>query len=269
MNVVIIPPPKLGGVYDDNRIWARQYAAADNKNRSIVEMGHGNLASAAVRASEIAARQAGRDGSVIYAVGHGGVGTQSTSATADLAPKRQLQISQFLAFYDAQTAWPGKSIRQMETDLISINHKKLKRAAAKKKVDAWCRTYIRSNCPIAQRQVLDLPRVQHLYDEVIEIYHRQPVYRIILLTCNVGNATAFVDEVSTDFGVPVLAYRRRVMSQRHGLKVRMFLEGDVAGAGTNTDRALTELMPDAQVSDYYVGRIIVSRTPMEHSAVPN
>jgi hypothetical protein len=33
MDVVIVTPPGLGGIYDDNRTWANQFAAADPNNR--------------------------------------------------------------------------------------------------------------------------------------------------------------------------------------------------------------------------------------------
>lgn len=73
MDVMIIPPPRLGGIYEDNRVWARQWQAADPTNRQLVELSNAT-AQAAVAATRIAARAAGATGNVIYAVGHGGTG---------------------------------------------------------------------------------------------------------------------------------------------------------------------------------------------------
>lgn len=38
MDVMIIPPPRLGGIYEDNRIWPAQWQAADPANRRLVPL---------------------------------------------------------------------------------------------------------------------------------------------------------------------------------------------------------------------------------------
>ena len=38
MDVMIIPPPRLGGIYEDNRIWAAPWQAADPANRRLVPL---------------------------------------------------------------------------------------------------------------------------------------------------------------------------------------------------------------------------------------
>ena len=68
-------------------------------------------------------------------------------------------------------------------------------------------------CDRRIEQVRDRSRVQPFYDQIAQIYHENPVRRVILLTCNVGNASGFLDEVSTDWGVPVAVYIRRVVSR--------------------------------------------------------
>ena len=268
MQVVIIPPPRLRGIYDDNRVWARQFVAADPQARAVVEM-TGPGADAVVEATERAATLAGAEGWVIYAVGHGGAGGEGhpEAGQADLAPRRGLRVTQFVAYYDAATPWAAatgealRPIRQMDEDLRAaqaVAGRRARRDAER----GWCTTYVvdpHAGCGQALAQMRDRSRVQPYYDRVAQTFRTRPVRRVVLLTCNVGSAVAFLDELSTDFPVPVAAYTRRVMSrwERRGGQTRvwMFLDGDAEGDGTNTDAALTELMRGAGRGDLRVGRV--------------
>jgi len=125
MDVMIIPPPRLGGIYEDNRIWPAQWQAADPANRRLLPLENATP-QAAVAATRIAARAAGTTGNVIYAVRHGGTGGSGheESGSADLAPNRAFRVTQFVAFSIASTTgWttsagtPLPSISQMEQAL--------------------------------------------------------------------------------------------------------------------------------------------------------
>ena len=116
-SVVITPPDQLRGIYRDNRIWAAQYVAHRSNDRAIVQLAD-STPQAVLQATSRAAKLAGTDGQIIYAVGHGGAGTSSVAGQADFAPNRAFRVTQFLAFYDDKTqAWNGPSIQQMESEL--------------------------------------------------------------------------------------------------------------------------------------------------------
>ena len=124
---------------------------------------------------------------------------------------------------------------------------------------AWCGRYIEEACAAARRQVLALHDLQPHYIALGDIFRSNPVRRIILLTCNVANASDFLDELATDLNVRVTAYTERVISRserRQGhLHVWMYLEGDERNQGTNNDRADVELMPGISSSKVRTGRI--------------
>jgi hypothetical protein len=259
VDVVIVPPSGLGGIYEDNRIWARQFVAADPEHRALIALAR-NDAQSVVDATRTAATRAGNDGRVIYAVGHGGSADGGEEAgQADLGPRRVLRVTQFVAFFDVSTTWSQMSLRDMERELAvadAIRGRTRRREAR----DRWCEDYVESECDIAMAQIRDRSRVQPYYDAIAQIFRAQPVRLVVLLTCNVGHATGFLDEVATDFRVPVRGFTRRVMSRREGqganARVWMFLEGDAPGDGTNTDAARTELLPGMSGDDARTGRVI-------------
>jgi hypothetical protein len=123
---------------------------------------------------------------------------------------------------------------------------------------------------VARKQVLDLRNLQPNYLEVGRIFRENSVRRIILLTCNVGNAAGFLDELAADLGVPVVAYTERVVARweekGRQRRVWMFWDGDKPGKGSHNDRADTELLPGVDPSKIRTGRVI-SRpaTQMRHT----
>jgi hypothetical protein len=256
MDVVIVSQARLGGIYRDNRRWATQFVAFDSANRALIELRGRNLAEAAVDATERAARMAGASGRVIYVVGHGGA-SDDQSGIVDLAPRRQLRISQLVAFDDCTSQDECPDFRAVESTIP-------RRRRAQR---AWCRTSQRvtdrSECSQIIRLFRERRRVQPYYNRIARIFQANRVSRVVFLTCNIGNATMVLDEISTDFNVSILAYRRRVMSgEDSGGQIRMFLEGDAEGHGTNTERARTEIPTE----DSYIARPrltprLRSRTP--------
>ena len=116
------------------------------------------------------------------------------------------------------------------------------------------------HCDLAWRQVGELATLRPYYRTLCDIFHAEPVNRVVMLTCNVANAPDFLDEISTDLGVRVVAFTERVMSRwqdpsdgpRH---VWMYLEGDVEGSGTNIDSADVELLPGLRSHQIMTGRI--------------
>ncbi|MEZ5353933.1 MAG: hypothetical protein R2762_14945 [Bryobacteraceae bacterium] len=273
---VVLTSPDLGGIYRDNRRWAQQFVDHDPENRSLIEV---NTAEDAVTATERAALAAGRTGKVIYAVGHGG-GSDAEgeggdqAGQADFAPRLRLRVTQFVVFYDVTTAWHGSSIADMETELSAAQaiRRSSRREAA---IRTWYGQYFvddpdapaaerRALRRIAVRSVSGRATAQGFYDRIVAAFQANPVSRVVLLTCNVANAEAFVDEMASDFGVQVQAYRRKVISTTRA-PIRMFLEGDAEGEGTNTARSTHEI-PN---SDIYVGRPMAAvRLPERRPTVP-
>lgn len=255
-SIVIVPPPGLRGIYLDNRTWAQQYVSAGS-DRGLVELA-ASTPEAALAATRVATAQAGTTGQIIYAVGHGGAGASAQGGQVDFAPNRAFRVSQFLAYYeDATGTWRGPSIPEMETEARRVaGLRRRPRGVAER---AWCGRYIAQACGIAREQILDLQTLQPHYLELGRIFRAAPVSRIVLLTCNVGNAPDFLNELATDLGVVCTAYTERVLSRwvragrsRH---VWMFLEGDRPGHGSNNDRADVELMPGVDHAKVITGRM--------------
>jgi len=268
--VVITPPDGLGGVYRDNRIWARQYAAHKPNERSVIQL-KASSAEAVLKATETAALEVKADGQIIYAVGHGGAGDSGVAGQADFAPKKAFRVSQFLAYYNDRTGtWIGQSITEMEAELREAEALHGKKSAKAKK--AWCGKYIEDACKVARGQVMDIKKLQPHYVALGKIFKENPVKRIVLLTCNVGNAYDFLDELATDLNVPVTAYTVRVMSRwekKNGkTRVWMYLEGDTPGNGTNVDSAAVELLPHIRSNQIARGRIRARPPSTRSSSAP-
>jgi hypothetical protein len=256
--VVIVPPEGSRGIERENRLWAAQFAAADPRNRQVVSLA-ANTPEAVLAATERAVTLAGREGEIVYAVGHGGAGSSAQAGQADFAPQGRFRVTQFLAYFEDQTGtWNGPSISAMQAEAGRIAG--LPRGQARRRDErAWCGRYIADACELARNQILDLGRLQPHYLALCQLLHRTPVRRVNLLTCNVASAEDFLDELATDLGVPVRAYTVRVMSQVHrrgrDSSVRMFLEGDPDGVRTNILAAETELLPGMEREQYRTGRV--------------
>jgi hypothetical protein len=135
---------------------------------------------------------------------------------------------------------------------------------------AWCERYLESNCATAWAQVGELAALRPHYAALCQMLHDTPVSRVVMLTCNVANAPDFLNELSTDFGVRVVAYTERVMSRwessGRSRQVWMYLEGDAPGTGTNTDQAMTQLLPGAGARQV-VGSVRLAQQ-RRHAAAP-
>lgn len=266
-DVVIVPPPGLGSVYGDNRLWAEQFRAADPSTRAVVAMRSSSAASA-LTATAAAISQAGERGRLIYAVGHGGAGDAPEAGQFDLAPRQQFRVSQFVVYDDDRThTWRGRPVSEIEREhhAAAAVHRPSARRRAR---TAWCDRYVEAHCDLAWHQVDQLATLRPHYTEWCRLLRESPLSMVFLLTCNVANAEDFLDEVSTDAGVRMRGYTERVMSrweesggERH---VWMYLEGDPIGSGTNNDRSDTELLPGVRSDQQITGRVI--RTVTDETA---
>jgi len=84
--------------------------------------------------------------------------------------------------------------------------------------------------------------IRAAYDRIGELLREFGVSNVTFLTCRVGNAEDFLNQIASDWGVTITAYQDRVaaMEDSEGL-MRVYLEGDAEGRGTNTDRARHEI----------------------------
>lgn len=249
-NVVVVPPDGLGVVYDQNRRWAMQYQGADPAERAVIEMG-GSTPDDVLEATAAAVARAGASGRVIFAVGHGGAGTEPSGGQFDLAPNRAFRVTQFLVYDEDLThTWHSTySVRHLEQTYLEAAGTEGSDARARAR-RSWIRTYAEAEGPAAWDQVGELATLRPYYERWCSLFRGSGLASVILLTCNVANAEDFLLEVATDMDVTVRAFTERVMSgvvRRGGeRRVVMFLDGDEPGVRTNNDRADVELMSGAE-----------------------
>ena len=87
------------------------------------------------------------------------------------------------------------------------------------------------------------------------ILKRARVGRVVLLTCRVGNAIDFVQQISNLWEIPVMGYKKRVVGviDQQG-QARVYLQGDAPGTGTNISLAEHEIPAMDNTDEYYVAR---------------
>lgn len=263
-NVVIVAPEGSRGIAGDFRIWSEQYVGKDPKQRALVAMTQENR-DAVVEATRKAAQLAGGGGRVIYAVGHGwGTSNKPQVGNADLGPNGILRVTEYVAFYHPTSGYSGCEIKKIAEDFDkagAVPKAKGQNAALAR----WCTKYkVRGGkCELLKKKVGARAIVQPSYERIAKIFRKSSVGRVLLLSCNIGQSYEFLDELSTDFGIPVGAYRKTVMVDRERpaggkgkLRVWVYLEGDRKGTGTNTDAAMTELMPGSGNSELIWGSVV-------------
>ncbi|MET0387031.1 MAG: hypothetical protein ABW321_13780 [Polyangiales bacterium] len=129
---------------------------------------------------------AGANGRVIINVGHGtgGGALQATEGTFDLAPGRALRIG-------------GKLVNDTFVDVF---------------YDVRSRPDQPSDLEHDLKDNPGAPRLARwrTYQEIATAFKTTRPRELVLLTCNVGNATEFLRKAANDFGVVITAYRKRV-----------------------------------------------------------
>ena len=258
-------PDKRARVRDHSCKWAEQFKKKDPENRDFVKMETGSPEEV-ISASEEAAKKAGGDGTIIYAVGHGG--GSGENGMADFGPRGDFRVTMYVAFNDISTSYSGTSLLKMEKDLETAEDTPNQRAK-KRAVQKWCKANVAKPCSKVIEAVRDRSAVQPYYERLAQVYRAHKVREIIMMSCNIGNAPQFLDEISTDFQVPVGSYTHGVMSEDVGEKVRYMFKKDVKkrGRGTNTARAETEIPPTGP-ADFYLGQVLASYDGPPQNAPP-
>lgn len=265
MKVVIVPRAGRGSIYSHNRTWGAQFRDASPTDRARVEM-TADDGDAAVAATRSAASQAGADGWVIYATGHGGAagGSRTDVGSIDLAPGGNFRITQDTVDYtETERSSDDAAIRRAGT-LPGAR-------AGESAVRAWCSAegmtedafeFCRDQyVPATRRTVERATRLRADIEDftaISAVFAASPVARVVFLACSVGGATAFLRRIAAAWNVPIYAYSREVASieERIGRTtwIRMYLNGDAEGEGTNTDRGRTEMPNPRDPADYFLAR---------------
>jgi hypothetical protein len=223
-----------------------------------------------IAALKTAAALAGANGTVILATGHAGATPQCVAGTAGCDPTvgrvtfdqfSTLVIDQSVAFY--KTTPPGSGGAKFPSAAEKDQHR-IEQAEAlntAKGKEAFIKSLTdKKQAPAAIKDALEAAAKatkrkarRAIYEAIGAAMAKPKLKRIVLLSCAVGSATKFIDQLARDWGVQVAAYRQRVAFEDDDKnKVRAHLLTDTDGVGTNIPRA--EIAPP-NATDPKVGYI--------------
>jgi hypothetical protein len=210
--------------------WSEQFVKYDPNNRKRIGMSGSESAAALVQKIINATDRrtgAGGGGTLVFAVGHGGAelsvrgsayNAQDATALAngmvDLAPGRKVRLArggQYVfvdPFYNWVFQHPGVAPKS-DRDIDQSVHP----GGYQARLHNW-----------------------DLYQKIGAAMTRNGVYKVIFLTCRIGNALNFVKKIALDWKVLVQAYNRYVWFVGSS-PVRVCLDGDENGGGTNNAAA--------------------------------
>jgi len=204
-------------------IWTRDYLKKQPQARNSLVMPSNPSPQQVVDIIGKAAKLAGANGTLIFNLGHGGTSTSGDTREGfvDLAPNKKMRIGGqqqdgiFInVFYDVNVAGPN-AFSDMDND-IKFN---ANTTGAKTRQQHW----------ISYKKIAEAIQAAHLY-------------RVLFLTCKVGNSSDFIKKIANDWGVVVTAPRRRVVLSPQKNRVRIHLEGDAPDTGTNVASSEEELL---------------------------
>jgi hypothetical protein len=199
-----------------NPNYRRRQRTPDHPSRSVLQE--------LLRISETAARAA-QGGEVIYLVGHGGfLDTDPNAGMIDLASNGHFRVQAATVFYNTGSSAGHVTIASQRTTDANILANPVFGAAER-------------------RAARDSILMRDTFDGLGEIFRRHHVSNVVFLTCQLGRAVGFLQRISQDWGVQVTAFSRRIaMDDRPdaGQYIRLYLNGDALGQGSNTERARTD-----------------------------
>jgi hypothetical protein len=197
---------------------------------------------------------AGTDGEVIFNVGHGATTADDetgTKGSVDLGPPGVLRLGGFGLtnvfvdiFYDTNVpdlvAPPtrggvrNKSQQKFDQE-ISDDTAALfspgQRAAAQKRQANWA-----------------------MYREICVAFNMVKPYRVVFLTCRVGNSPNFLRKIAIDWDVVVVGFKKRVMlAPQDNRRVRLYLEGDAPDFGSNVESNEYQMLLPTERNSVQVG----------------
>lgn len=215
-------------------VWADQWVAYDKLNRVNVRIPNPPSVGATVGAFATAIGAAGAGGTLVVNVGHGYLPqTQGGSGSAnafegavDMAPAAQMLLvgmnsidarAYVSVFYDtpAPYHYHGRNLPD-DRDLVTG-------CRTGKLTGADCR----QDLVRAAQTRLDRWRI---YEGIGSSIRAGNIYKVILLTCRIGQASEFLRKMASDWGVILEAYTRRVALERSARPYRVYLDGDAPTA---------------------------------------
>lgn len=221
-------------------VWGTAYVKAQPLARAQVFMPAQPNTKQVIDTIDQALKLANTDGTVIFNVGHGAAAaaqctngacplpgrTQPGDPTlaegmVDLAPSAALRLGGYHVqntfidvFYDFNVAGPP-AFSDQDNDL-KFNQGN---ADAKKRQANWA-----------------------VYQTICALFKRTSPYKVVFLTCNVGNATQFLRKIANDWGTVIEAYTSKIeLSTQDNGQVRVHLERDPPNTGTNVANSEHEL----------------------------
>ncbi len=210
--------------------WSNQFVRASPSTRRRVAMAAHLTHAQIVRIIDNAASYAnGNNNRLIMTVGHGGIHRAANhtviGSLVDLAPHRAFRVQRHLAFYNIQPGTYDLSEHDADQNVI-------RRAVTEPRYRPWVR-HARQN-----------QSMRNIYDQIGDVLQRRNIHHVVFHTCNIGNDTAFIQQISNDWHTTITAYTRRVIFndvEDNGNYVRTYLEFEQNGSGNNTERGRTEI----------------------------
>ena len=239
--------------------WAVEQFVKAKAGRDAVEMALNPTPVAYLKTIFSAGQKAGKGGTVLFLVGHGGDITTAHKfgmkvdlapgedprkvGIVDLAPSKKLRMETDDVFYDHDPDGAGPAMSQAKHD------KSIFDGAPDPKNKAAYLKWMREG---ATKGAIDRAEQWNRYLYTGMYLKHNGVRRVVLLTCKVGSATVFLDKIARDWQIEVQAFNRRIVSQEEekSTNVRLFLEGDADGVGSNTVDARTEIPKNG----YYIAK---------------
>lgn len=234
--------------------WARQFKAAAPTTRDLTIVTTTGTESA-VREASIAAivgaaEHAGSEGRVILAVGHGGVGSRSDTSVGmlDLAPRQVLRLQHEHVFYTDTQRTSDDTMTRRASEYPRGTCSRLSRYSdleSTPEADRFAWVDCRAVPRIEARRT-----IRTGYERVTAGFRSHRPGSVVLLSCEVGAASAFVQRICNDWGVPVQAFGRQVAFWQDADRLaRAYLYDDQPGEGTNRERSRTETPTGSQPGD--------------------
>jgi hypothetical protein len=217
-------------------LWTKQFVDTQPQARTKITMPAGAHPAQAITVIKRAIATAEQGGRIIFSVGHGSQGQGGAlDGMADLAPGGNAR----LGGHDHQNVWVDVFYDVNVGGANSVSDQQ----------------YDRDNNPNGQRA-----KNWAQYQDLASAFRAGGIQRVIFLTCKVGNAENFIRKIANDWGTVVVAYRDRMeiedVSTTPGTKVirvRMHLQSDQPGRGTNIDASEVQIPLATDSNSYAAG----------------
>lgn len=187
-----------------------------------------------------ACRTAGKGGTLLMLVGHGGdVTTLMQRKDRVLSAEQELAVGMFdLAPCKKGPTGRKCDFRQEESDVFYDYAPPSTVARSWSPMESDFQSYDKAS--YAQKQAIKAKFMDYIkYRLFGHCVQANGLRQVVLLNCNVGNATEFMQKVANDWQVPVVAFKRRLETREEPKStfVRMYAFGEAHDTGSNQHEA--------------------------------